>query len=203
MFIRSWIRLVALTVSRHRSLIQQHPKAITNAISCLLEFICQNSQPAEYGSAIHEYLVVAVSNSSPIADALQKCICQRITSYPINPTLVESVLRVVTVVGGGHCDLKRVAVVLESALEQFEGTRSFIFGLLPTGGLKELTAVCWQQGCLLGWYCLVTNQGKIEVEDGSYILEQLLSNCKSLSLRYINFRVSFAISRLVNNIFHV
>ena len=84
-------------------------------------------------------------------------------------------------------NLKRVAIMLETTLEQFEGTRSFIFGLLPTGGLKELIAVCWQQGCLLSWYCLVTNQGKVEVEDGSYILEQMLSNCKSLSLRYIHF----------------
>jgi hypothetical protein len=90
---------------------------------------------------------------------------------------------VVTSIGGGHSDLKRVAAVLETALEHLEGTRSFIFGLLPTGGLKELTGVCWQQGCLLSWYCLVTNQGKIEVEDESYILEQMLSNCKLLSLR--------------------
>jgi hypothetical protein len=148
-----------------------------------LEFICHNSQHAEYRSAIHEYLTVAVSSSSLIADALQNCICQRINSYPVDPALVETVLRVVTSIGGGHSDLKRVAAVLETALEHLEGTRSFIFGLLPTGGLKELTGVCWQQGCLLSWYCLVTNQGKIEVEDESYILEQMLSNCKLLSLR--------------------
>ena len=187
MFIRSWIRLVALTVSRHRSLIQQHPKAISNATSCLLEFICKNSQPTEYGSAIQEYLTVAVSRSSPIAEALQNSLCQRMNSYPINLALVETVLRMVTLISGGHGDLKRVAIMLETALEQYEGTRSFIFGLLPTGGLKELIVVCWQQGCLLSWYCLVTNQGKVEVEDGSYILEQMLSNCKSLTLRYIHF----------------
>ena len=178
MFIRSWIRLVALTVSRHRSLVQQHPKAIPNAIGSLLEFICQNSQPAEYGSAIHEYLT-AVSGSSPIADPLQICLCQRMSSCP-NAVLVETVLRVVVTL---HGDLKRVAAVLESALEQFDGTRSFVLGLLPSGGVKELAAVSWQQGCLLSWYCLVCSQGKISLEDGPYVLEQLLSTCKSLTLR--------------------
>lgn len=193
MFIRSWIRLVALTISRHRSLTQQHPKAIFNAISSLLEFICQNSQPTDYGrpdSAIHEYLT-AVSSSSPIADTLQSCLCQRMSSCP-NPALVETVLRVVVTL---HGDLKRVAVVMESALEQFNGTRSYLFGLLPKGGMtKELAAVCWQQGCLLSWYCLVSNQGGFNAEEGPYILEQLLSNCKSLVLRYSNFFLSFFIS---------
>lgn len=182
MFIRSWIRLVALTVSRHRSLIQQHPKAIPNAISSLLEFICQNSQPTDYGrpdSAIHEYLT-AVSSSSPIADTLQMCLRQRMSSYP-NPAFVETVLRVAVTL---HGDLKCVASVMEAALEQFNGTRSFLFGLLPKGGMKELAAVCWQQGCLLSWYCLVSNQGSINVDDGPYILEQLLSSCKTLTLRY-------------------
>ncbi len=178
MFIRSWIRLVALTVSRHRSLIQQHPKAIPNAIGSLLEFICQNSQSTEYGSAIHEYLT-AMSSSSPIADPLQSCLCLRMSSNP-NPALVETVLRIVVTL---HGDLKRVAVVIESALEQFEGTRSFVFGLLPSGGVKELAAVSWQQNCLLSWYCLVSSQGKVSPEDGSYVLEQLLSSCKSLTLK--------------------
>lgn len=178
MFIRSWIRLVALTVSRHRSLIQKQPKAIPNAIGSLLEFICQNSQPKEYANVIHEYLS-AITNSSPIADALQTCLCQRMSGLH-NPTLVETVLRVVVSL---HGDLKRVAAILECALEQFEGTRSFVIGLLPSGGVKELAGVCWQQGCLLSWYCLAISQGAASVEDAPYLLEQLLSGCKTLTLR--------------------
>lgn len=185
MFIRSWIRLVTLTVSRHRSLIQHHPKAIPNAIGSLLEFICKNSHPADYGrpdSAVHEYLMAVVS-SSPIADTLQTCLCQRMSSYS-NPDLVQTVLRVVVTL---HGDLKRMAAVMESALEQFDGTRSFLFGLLPKAGSKELASVCWQQGCLLSWYCLVSNQDSTSPEDVVFVLEQLLSNCKSLVLRYCTF----------------
>lgn len=190
MFIRSWIRLVALTVSRHRSLIQQHPKAIPNAIGSLLEFICQNSHPADYGrpdSAIHEYLT-AVASSSPIADTLQACLCQRINASS-NPDLVQTVLRVVVTL---HGDLKRMAVVMESALEQFDGTRSFLFGLLPKAGMRELSTVCWQQGCLLSWYCLVSNQETTSPDDVTFALEQFISNCKSLVLRYIRiFSIKF------------
>ncbi|XP_045024661.1 ectopic P granules protein 5 homolog isoform X2 [Daphnia magna] len=199
-FVRSWIRLIALTVSRHRSLIQQHPRAIPNAIGNLLDFICKNTHSAEYRNDIHEYMTVAISSSSPIADTLQNCLCLRMNCYPVNAALVENVLRVIAVVNGGgsHDGQKRMAAVLESALEQFEGTRSVIFDLLPIGGSKELAAVSWQQGCILSWYCLVSNQEKPDAADGPYLLEQMLSNCKALSLsEAIEPKLCFVYERLL------
>lgn len=182
MFIRSWIRLISLNVSRHRAVVQRHPSAIQSAVDSLLEFIVQKNPPAEYGTAFHEYLTAMVSPSSPIAEALQNGVCHRLESTSVNPVLLETVLRISSTL---HGDLIRVAAVIESALEHFDGPRSAVYALLPAdgGGTKELSSTCWKQGCFLSWYCLVSNREEITIDDGPYVLEQLLAGCKLLNLR--------------------
>lgn len=193
MFIRSWIRLVSLNVSRHRAVVQKYPSAVHDAVNSLLEFIVHRNPPAEYGSALHEYLT-AMAGSSPIADALQNAMCQRLESSS-NASVLEIVLQVIVTL---HGDLKRVATVMESALEHFEGPRSFLSTVLPVDGSKELASTCWKQGCFLSWYCLVTNQQETSAEDGPYALEQLLAGCKLLNLRYLIRRIDLLNSMSTN-----
>ena len=140
MFVRSWIRLVALNVSRHRSVVQKHPSAVQSAVDVLLEFIVatRNGSP-DSSQALHEYLT-AMAGSNPIADALQTGLCQvslayfisvqldidnnflqRIESGGSDQNLLETLFRLTLAL---HGDLKRVAAVVESVLEHFEAPRN-------------------------------------------------------------------------------
>jgi len=183
MFIRSWIRLVSQSASRHRTAVQRHPDAVAGAIGTLLEFVTQNNAAAEYGSAFQEYLQAATSPSSPIADELSACLRRWMGNRP-NQALVETVLKVT---GRQHGDLNRVAVVLEAAIECYDGTEAALAQLLPADVTNELIASCWRQEALLTWYCLLRMRALPGVDEAPYVLQQLLSDCTSLNLRYIGF----------------
>lgn len=78
MLIRSWIRLIALNVSRHRAVVQKSPFAVQRAVEALLDFIVssgRNGSDSPAHQSLHEYLT-AMAGSSPIADALQAGLCQ-------------------------------------------------------------------------------------------------------------------------------
>lgn len=178
MFVRSWIRLAGLTVSRYRNIVLQNPEAVPNSINALLDFIIENNSPAEYPSALKEY-IAAMTSSSPVAEALQRCLCDKMYRGT-RPTLIAAVLRLVAPLN--VADSKRKALVLEASIENFQGTREELFALLKQCVVsKELIAVCWQNGCLVTWYCLVTQD--LVQDEVAYQLEQLLSLCKSLEIR--------------------
>ena len=181
MFIRSWIRLITLSVSRHRAIVQKHPAVVQNAVTALLQFIIHNNPPVEYGSALHEYMT-AMTSSSPIGDALQSSLCQRIGSSQ-NPPLTEIVLRLA--ISQRAAEPKRVAAIMEAALEHYDGSRESLMKMFAIGEVRsDLSSVCWKENCLLSWYCLNTSHHETDgVIDGPFILEQLLSGCKSLILR--------------------
>ena len=181
MFIRAWIRLVTQSVSRHRSVIQQHPAAVTGAIGTLLEFITQNSAAPEYANVFQEYLQAATTSSNPVAEDLCLCLRRWMSSWP-NPALVETVLKVSVKQNG---DLKRVAHVMEAALECYDGTDALLLHLLPADGTSDLILNCWKQEALLAWYHLVRIRGPISINQAPYFLQQLLTDCTSLNLRYL------------------
>lgn len=159
---------------------QQHPSVVLNAVAALLQFIIHNNPPVEYGSVLHEYLAT-MSSSSPIGDALQNCLCQKISSGQ-NQALTESVLRTV-IVQRAASDLKRVAAVMESALENYDGSRESLMKIFAGEVRADLISVCWNENCLLSWYCLVCNRDSAPGSDNLFILEHLLTGCKSLILR--------------------
>ena len=146
MFIRSWIRLVALTVSRHQSLIQQHPKAISNETSWLLEFSARIVNPQITGVPFKSIwqLTLAVSSSSSIVKAFKNSLCHRMNSYPINLCLVETVLRMVTLISGGHAvTWNELLLCWKLPWNNLKGlVRSFILGyLFPPNSSPKKTAV--------------------------------------------------------------
>ena len=180
MFIRSWIRLVSHCASRHRSAIQQHPAAVSGALTALLEFITQNNAAPEYSSAVQEYLQAASGSSSCIADELSLSLCRWMSSRS-NPALVETVIKVAVRANG---DFKRVAVVMETALESYDGADDALLRMLPADATHQLVADCWKQEALLTWYYLVRRRGDVD-DDPLYHLQQLLSDCTSLNLKYL------------------
>ena len=188
MFVKSWIRLISLTVSRYRSAVQQHPKAVGCAVGDLLQFVTTqaNGNTTEMSVVLHEYLQVTCS-SSPIGDELQIGLCRWIASSMSGP-LIEAVLRVV-LNQSGHLD--RLALVMESALEHYDGMWSDAMNLMGLSAtkepllLKELMVASTKQSCILTWYVLMRTRHPPPWADYDVpeVLEHLLSGCKLLALR--------------------
>lgn len=181
MFIRSWIRLVGLTVSRYRNIVQQNAEAVPNSINSLLDFIVENNSSTECANALKEY-IAAMTSSSPVAESLQQCLCAKM-SRGSRPAMIETVLRLAAPLN--VTDVKRKVLVLEASIENFQGSRDQLFTLIkPCIVSNELIAVCWQTGCLATWYCLTTPGNNCSIQDDAYFqLEQLLKQCKSLQVR--------------------
>lgn len=189
MFIKTWIRLLSLTVSRFRLVVEEHPTAVANTINGILQFISAQNTTNEYGSILTEY-IQAMCSSSPIGDALQMTLCQWIETK-MSAQLIQSVLGIVL---SHRNHLNRIALVIETSLEHYDvpwPSAVTLMGLPLKDAscpfIQDLIVACIKQSCVLTWYCLLKSYDSNPADNNALIcvIDQLLSGCKLLPLRYL------------------